>query len=177
MITAEARRYRSLAWTSRWISYLAVLIVFSLAVAEYLNVGWQDTRLPSTWFQYTGRQNYSTVLSVLAAQGYTSHALPGLIVGCLIYTTVSTSSTVLYVASRALHGTLRTVPPPAPPLERLAKWASFTRRDGTPHRGIIISVISFWWLPFTTLASGDSVRSVSHITCSRFTSRSHGNPY
>lgn len=165
-MSAEARTPKGLAWTSRWISYLAVLIVFSLAVVEYLNVGWQDTRLPGSWFQYSREQQHSTVLSVLAAQDYTSHVLPGLVTGCLIYTTASTSNTVLYVASRALYGVFRSFPLSAPPLERLVKLASPARHDGFPIWVIFVSILSFWWLPFTTLSSGDSVKDVSHTLMS-----------
>lgn len=145
----------------RWISYVAVLIASILALVEYLNIGWQDSRLPSPWFQSAERKG-TTVISVLAAKSLTSRILPGFIVGCLIYTTVSASNTVLYVASRALHGLLRSVPPSAPPLKRLAKFVTSTRRDGTPANAILLSALAFWWLPYTTLASGDSVKDVSH---------------
>lgn len=178
-----ARSHKNLAWSSRWIIYLAVLVGVILALVEYLNVGWQDTRLPGPWFQYSGGQQHSTVLSVLAAQDYTSHILPGLVTGCLIYTTVSTSNTVLYFASRALYGVFRSFPPSAPPLGRLAKLGGSkrrdslsTQRDGLPIWAIIVSVLSFWWLPFTTLSSGDSIKDVSHTLRSRLMSRSFGKP-
>jgi amino acid transporter len=180
-MSAEARSQKSLAWTSRWMSYLAVLVVFILALVEYLNVGWGDTRLPGTWFRYSREQQHSTVLSVLAAQDYTSHILPGLVTGCLIYTTISTSNTVLYVASRALYGVFRSIPPSVPPLalplERFVKLGSSRRRDGLPGWAIIVSVLSFWWLPFTTLSSGDSVKDVSHTLRSHLMSRSCGKSH
>jgi len=164
IISTEARSHKSIAWTCRWISCQAVLIAFGLAVVEYLNVSWQDARLPKAWFQYTGGQDHYNVLAVIAAQSHTDNVLPGLIVGCLIYTTVSSSNTVLYVASRALYGVLRITPPTSLPLRKFAKRLGSTQRDdGVPVHRITLSVLSFWWLPLTTLTNGDSVRAVSRL--------------
>lgn len=174
-MNAQARiHHHNIAMIPHWLSYVAFLVVFILAVVEFFNVGWEDDRLPGPWFQYA-ETSQSTVLSVLAAKDLTSHVLPGFIVGCLIYTTVSASNTVLCVAARSLYGVLQSLPPSWPPLARLTKYATYTRpSDGIPTIAIFVSAVAFWWLPWANLADGDSVKDVSHKQ--RILTRSCHNP-
>ncbi|KAK5055302.1 hypothetical protein LTR84_013052 [Exophiala bonariae] len=160
LMGALMQRPRYLATLQHLASYMALSIVLLLAVLEYINIGWKDGRLPSPWFQYTDA-HWSTTLSVLVAKDLDQGFLPSLVVGSLIYTTVSSSNIVLYVASRALLGVVQSIQPSDPIFKRLVRNTTSVTRFGVPITSIIVSAVAFWWLPVIAIARESSMKEVS----------------
>lgn len=167
----EARDLRSLRIPSRIVAYFVVSLYFMCAVGEFLNVGWTCESLPNvlgaseTSVITTGRPpcdkspQRTTAIIVIAARGY-GHA-PGLFNAFMIYACLSAANSSLYIASRTLYGMTRTINP----------WRRFSvlkalgtvwHKTGVPMWALLISFISFIWLPFLQLKKGSAIDSVSH---------------
>lgn len=168
----EARDLRSLRIPSQTIAYFIFLLYLFCAIGEFLNVDWNNPDLPplygginreaGTSVIPSPRSRAITVIATIQA-GY--KALPGFLNGCIIFSALSASNTSLYIASRTLYGMTRNVSP--------WQWFSWLKpigtvwhKSGVPMLALLLSAISFFWLPFLQLKGGYAIADVL-IPCSR----------
>ena len=166
----EARDLRSLRIPSRIVAYFVVSLYFMCAIGEFLNVGWTCDNLPSV-LGVNGTSVFTTstppcdkppqrtdAIIVIAARGY-GHA-PGVFNAFMIYACLSAANSSLYIASRTLYGMTRTINP----------WRRFSvlkvlgtvwHKTGVPMWALLLSFISFIWLPFVQLKKGSAIDNVS----------------
>ena len=104
----------------------------------------------------TARTRAIIVIAAIKA-GYKQ--MPGFLNGCMIFSALSASNTSLYIASRALYGMTREISP--------WRWFSWLRamgtvwhKSGVPMLALLVSAISFFWLPFLQLRKGYAVADV-----------------
>ena len=166
----EARDLRSLRIPSRIIAYFAVLLYFMCAIGQFLNVGWTCQKLPpvqgvpnipdaatnATEIKIAGCINppqRTMAITLIAARGY-GHA-PGIFNAFMIFSCLSAANSSLYVASRNLYGLTRTVNP-WKWFSMLKKLGSVWHQSGVPMWALLVSFLSFIWLPFLQLKEGNT---------------------
>ena len=162
----EARDLRSLRIPSQTIAYAIVLLYFFCAVGEFLNVEWTNRDLPSLYGgldkdsvsndSSSARSRAIVVIATIQA-GY--KGMPGFLNACMMFSALSGSNTALYVSSRTLYGMIHNI----------SRWQRFSwlKPIGTvwhmtevPMQALLISAISFIWLPFLQLRGGYAIADV-----------------
>ena len=165
----EAGNPKALHFPAKWIAYVVLVLEFSVVLGEVLNVEWKDPMLP----QLQGQPDilgagHSHAVFVLAALNAEIPVLPAVLTGCIIFSILSSANTALYVASRTLFGLARKLEPTHH--LRLMRWLSklgtTTPNTKIPAWSLLVSLISFCWLPLLHAKYGYSVQQV----CLRMTS-------
>jgi yeast amino acid transporter len=160
-ITAfEANDASAVRWPSRYTPFTIFCLYFLCTLGEILNVKWNDSDLPST---YAANQNGisptdppsdSMVIIAVWKAGY--QAMAGFLNGAFIFSRLSACNTSLYVCSRTLYGIAQQMQDTSEAnwFQRLIGRASRVGVTGVPGRAILVSVISFCWLPFVQFGGG-----------------------
>jgi amino acid transporter len=168
IITAfEARDNKSLRRPSQIIAYFIMLLYILAAIGGLLNISRRDNRLPKIGIgpsndaataDKTTPQSSSMVVIALWDAGFES--LAGFINGCVIFSLISVSNTAMYVASRTAYGIgfkIRAENIAAKALRSLA----IVTKNGVPAAALVLSAISFAWMPFLEYTKGYATQSVS----------------
>ena len=87
--------------------------------------------------------------------------LAGFLNGCFIFSVLSASNTSLYVSSRTLYGMVREMPNSNWLYNKIRWMAKVPKRTGVPAVAILVSAVSFYWLPFLQLKKGYALQDVS----------------
>jgi amino acid permease len=124
---------------------VVVICYFLCSFGEFLNVKWTNPNLQSTYFKSGSVESLKSA-AILAVQGTGYRNIPGVLNGCIIFAVLTTSNTALYVASRTLYGMTRQFRPERFPITWLLE-AGKVRKTGIPYWQLVISCISFFWLP------------------------------
>lgn len=184
-ITAyEARDLRSLRLPSQTIAYFIVFLYLFCGIGEFLNVKWTDGDLPPLYgginkdsAASNGPIARTRAIIVIAAFKAGYKKMAGFLNGCMIFSALSASNTALYVASRALYGMtweirnrgnrenraqeIQTLEiHPRPWLSWLGAMGTVWHKSGVPMLALVISAISFFWLPFLQLRKGYAIADV-----------------
>lgn len=131
------------------------------------NIGWDDDRLPTLKWGNSrpkGKHSISPFVNSAADSRFSDH-LPTVLTTLLIFHVVSTSSSVLYVASRTLFGFAYTTSNRLKGRRRTwrynvaSKLASKNKFD-VPYVAVLVSAWLFWF-PFLKYTSPRSFNSVS----------------
>jgi amino acid transporter len=165
----EAKSSRSLRLPSQLIAYVILVLYGLLALGETLNVDWRNDHLPTV---YNGIANSSDIPSGLSSPVSSSmpviacwnagyKTLAGTMNGFLIFSVLSAGNTSLYVASRTLYGLARDVPETNFIGKWLHKASIVVPQTKVPAAALVISALSFIWLPFVQLKGGYAVTAVS----------------
>ena len=135
-----------------------LLYLFTI-LAELLVTPWTSPDLPALYFisnvtegsSQNGSGSNSLAVVALNNAGYSG--LAGFLNGCVIFSALSASNSALFVASRTLYGLTRGLPSYNP----LGKLSAVVPQTRTPARALLVSLLSFFWVPFVSLAgNGDS---------------------
>ncbi|KAJ9637660.1 hypothetical protein H2199_007150 [Coniosporium tulheliwenetii] len=167
----EAKRSKDLRLPSQTIAYVVFFLYFLCTIGEALNVSWTSDHLPKIYGGVGNRHdNYtapvnpsSTSLPIVAVWQAGYPKLAGFLNGCLIFSVLSASNTSLYVASRTLYGMTREIPETNVVGKCLKKLSLVVPQTGVPAAALVISAISFFWLPFVQLKAGYSVQDLIAI--------------
>ena len=136
-------------------------------MGEVLTIDWQNPHLQQLTPRNpeSGATKHRTIaIFILAPFEANIRVLPGFIAGCIIFTVMSCANTALYVASRTLFGLTREIPSNHELwiLRWLSRLGTTTPRTHVPGWALLVSAISFCWLPFLHLKQGYSIQYVSH---------------
>ena len=166
----EARDASSLRWPSRYIPLVVFLLYILCTISEILNVSWENRHLA---YIYGGIGDSTTSamadhpssvnMAIIAVYEGGYKKLAGFLNGCLIFSVLSASNTSLYVSSRTLYGMVRVLPDTNWTYQKI-RWLSLvTKRTGVPAPALLVSAVSFFWLPFLQLKQGYALQHVSSI--------------
>lgn len=156
----EAKDYTDLRAPSQVLPYFVFVIYFIAAVGESLATPWSSPLLPSP----TKREDYavgaaspsafsSTAVVIVAATQANQMIIAEVFNGVLIFSAISAGNTCLYVASRTLYGfALNDRRRNSWGLQKLSK----VNKYGVPKYAVLTTVLVFGWLPFLSLAPGQS---------------------
>ena len=169
IITAfEARDTKSLRWPSRIIAYFIMLLMVFSSIGALLNVNWTDIHLPDIGIvQGNGTATADRVppqtsnLAILVIWDAGLESLAGFINACTVFSLVSVSNTSMYVASRTLYGLTRKINAQNIAATVLRSFSIVVPNTGVPAAALIVSAISFAWMPFLEYQkdyAGQSVR-------------------
>lgn len=175
MTAFEAKDSRSLRVPSQTIAYVILFFYILYSLGEALNIKWSDSHLP---FVYGGISNGTDVsnsnatdvglpnsnsMTVLAAWQANLPTAAGFLNGCLIFSVLSAANSSLYVASRTLYGLTRTVPQTNWFGRQIHKLSVVEPKTGVPIAALLVSAVSFFWLPFLQLKGGYGIQVVRTI--------------
>jgi amino acid transporter len=163
----EAKDRSSLRNPARFVAYGISSMYFVCFLLEAVIVPWRYKHLPNLQERTTtqdcpndpwpsGQGFYAVV--VIAARRYCSTSAGWFFNACIIYFCVSASNTALYVASRTIFGLTREINWRTNPrwyLKMFAKLGVTTPFTQVPHWGLLISALSFAWLPALQYTSSD----------------------
>ena len=168
-ITAhEAKSPGALRISSQHVSWVVFLLYFLSALGDVLNVKWTDANLPPIYGGISNNSTAPTIDKTLRSSSMmiiaTKHAglkiIPGFLNGCFIFSVLSASNTSLYVASRILFGLARETKQTTPLGKLFHGLCKVELRSEVPVRAILVSAISFLWLPFLNLRKGYAISAV-----------------
>jgi len=156
IVTAfEARDNKSLRRPSQIIAYFIVLLYILASIGGLLNISWRDSHLPqigigssngTATIDKTPPQSSNMAVLVIWNTGFES--LAGFINACLIFSLVSISNTSMYVASRTLYGMTRKIWAENIVAKVLRSFSIVAPKTGVPAAALMVSAISFVWMPF-----------------------------
>lgn len=166
----EARYYSSLRFASQSIAYFIFILYLLSITGEMLNVPWTDSHLPTLYGGITNNTytasatltnppSSSTV--IIAAWDAGWRTIPSILNGCFVFSVLSAANTSLYIASRTLYGMTRELPDTNLPSKILRSFSIVTDNTKVPVVALIVSTISFCWLPFLQLKKGYAILAVS----------------
>lgn len=169
IITAfEARDTKSLKWPSRIIAYVITLFMILGSIGALLNVNWTDTHLPQIGIKMgngTAAADrippQSSNVAILAIWDAGLESLAGFINACIVFSLVSVSNTSMYVASRTLYGMTRKIKAGNIAAKVLRSFSTVVPKTGVPAAALIVSAISFAWMPFLEFQRDYAAQSVS----------------
>jgi amino acid transporter len=168
MTAYEARHYKDLRLPSQSIAYVIFISYLLCALGEAVAVSWTDPDLPvihgASNANGTGTVNQnarSRAVIVLAAQHAGYKKFPGFLTGCMMFSALSAANTYLYLSSRILHGLTRNIQSNTWPLSWLKHLGTVIPTTGVPGWALVISAISFYWVPFLQLTQGYTIQDVS----------------
>lgn len=142
------------------------MVEFSVVLGEVLNLEWTDPLLPQLLRQsdILGQGN-SYAIFVLAMLKARIPVLPGFLTGCIIFSILSAANTALYVASRTLFGLARKIEPTHDLwlMRWLSKLGTTTPNTHIPAWSLVVSLVSFCWLPLLHQRYGYTVQQVRYI--------------
>ena len=164
----EAQDLRSLRTPSKMIAYFVFVLYFFCVLSELLNVQWTNSSLPQI---YRGGTNGATTpgfaaprssaIIIIAALQAGHEKLSGFLTGCMIFSALSNSNTALYVSSRTLYGLTREITSTTWPASWFSVLGTVVRKTGVPAWALLVSAISFFWLPFLGLDRNYGIQHVS----------------
>jgi amino acid transporter len=169
IVTAfEARDTKSLRRPSQIIAYFITLLYAFASIAGLLNINWTDIHLPQIGVSESNgtaiadkTPPQSSSIAILAIWEAGFESLAGFINACLIFSLVSVSNTSIYVSSRTLYGMTRKIGAENIVAKILRSFSIVVPKTGVPAAAMMISVISFAWMPFLEYTKGYASQSVS----------------
>ena len=150
--------------------YISALYIFNV-LGFVLNVEWFNQNLPAyfkqdlvhpnstdlghTPIQFGAGPTNSDSPPVIATLQANIPGLPGFITGCMVYSALSSANTALYVASRTLYGLTRDLDAESDSkiISFFARFNFITPNTNVPGWAILLSLVSFIWLPFVQFDS------------------------
>jgi amino acid transporter len=161
----EAKSSKSLRLPSQIMAYVIFFLYFLCTLGEVLNVKWNNDHLPIIYggiggSGFVGGNLQSTSITIIATWEAGFYKLAGFLNGALIFSVLSAANTSLYVASRTLYGLTREIPRTSFLGRRLNDLSYVTPKTGVPVVALLISAVSFFWLPFLQLRKGYAVQDV-----------------
>lgn len=109
----------------------------------------------------------TTILSIIAIREWHKNSLAGFLNGAIIFSVLSASNTALYIASRTLYGMAYRMDD-SYLARKLRHFSKVDRTTRVPLPALIMSWISFFWVPFLGLVHHDYVKLVSIDMIVRF---------
>ena len=170
----EARDIRSLRRPSRVIAYYMLFIYLWCAVGEFLNVRWTSAALPlledvdSSGRAPSPYQSSSIIVIACLQMGYSN--LSAFVNGCIVFSALSASNSILYGASRTLYGMTRNISPYGK-MSWAAKLGTVWHKNRVPMWALLVSAFVFIWLPFLELTNNVAVNDVCILTMAIFEMR------
>lgn len=169
IITAfEARDTKSLKWPSRIIAYVITLLMVLDSIGGLLNISWKDTYLPPIGIEMRNGTAAADVtrpqtsnMAILAIWDAGLKSLAGFVNACLVFSLVSVSNTSMYVASRTLYGMTRKIEANNIAAKVLRSFSIVVHKTGVPAAALMVSAISFAWMPFLEYQKDYATQSVS----------------
>lgn len=164
---SEAERSTSLKYPSRFIPYVVFALYLMCTIGEALTAPWTAPFLPPIFGvngtnSTTPTRSSNWVVNVALTSGYTK--LAGFLNGCFIFSVLSTSNTAMYISSRTLYGMAREVPVTSWLGRSIHRLSFVVRKTGVPAPALLVSALSFVWLPFLQLKSGYALEDVRFIS-------------
>ena len=145
-----------------------MLYLFTL-IGELLVTSWTSKDLPLIYFSSNVTQSPSQKvagsvnIAVAALHSAEYFDMAAFLNGCYIFSALSASNSALYVASRTLYGLSRGLPPHNYITRPFRKLSTVFPRTRTPARALLVSMLSFFWLPFITLAGNGNPDTVNLV--------------
>lgn len=169
IITAfEAKTTKSLKWPSRIIAYVITLLIVFDSIAGLLNIDWRNRHLPEIGIQMrndtvgageTPPRSSNMAIIVIWNAGLKS--LAGFVNACIVFSLVSISNTSMYVASRTLYGMTCKITAKNIATKVLHSFSTVAPKTGVPAAALIVSAITFIWMPFVEDKKGYATQYVS----------------
>jgi amino acid transporter len=162
---------KSLKFPAKYIAYITASIYFFSVILFCLNVSWKDPLLPSLEaridhgslvVQPSTNDTSPPAIVVIAVQNAGISVHPDILNGFLIMVVLSAANTALYVSSRTLFGLTRDLDPESNYwcVRWLSRLGTTTPRKKIPGWALVISALSFCWVPFLHLNKGVSDQDV-----------------
>jgi amino acid transporter len=169
IITAfEARDTKSLRWPSRIIAYVITLLMVLDSIGGLLNISWTSIRLPPIGIGMRngtaaadGTPPQTSNLAILTIWNAGLKSLAGFVNACLVFSLVSVSNTSMYVASRTLYGMTRKIEAKNIAAKVLRSFSIVVPKTGVPAAALMVSAISFAWMPSLEYQKDYAAQSVS----------------
>ena len=169
IITAfEARSTKSLKWPSRIIAYVITLLMVFASIGALLNISWTDAHLPQIGIEMGngtppagGTPPRSSNMAILAIWDAGLKSLAGFINACIVFSLVSVSNTSMYVASRTLYGMTRKIEANNIASKVLRSFSIVAPKTYVPAAALMVSAITFIWMPFLEFQKDYEAQSVS----------------
>jgi amino acid transporter len=175
----EAQSRLDIGWPTLWTHWIVFFLYFFMALGAALTVSWNNRSLPpifggspsvqprgnDTAYPVDSNPPNTTSAAILALHAF-SPGLAGVVNGFFIFSVVSAANTALYYSSRTLWGLTHNLKDD----QGFSKWfgkLSVLMDNGAPGRAVIISVVTFCWLPFLQLGRSLSIDHVG-VPRSRF---------
>lgn len=156
-----------------FISVLATIAYTLGGVLGTLDISRTDCQLPRlSWLPRD--KNCPTIhgtatgaaFVLIAAESKIPH-LANIFNAFLVFTCLSCAGTNLYIASRTLFGLTSRLEGDKGGRKgwflRGLAWFGKTNGHNVPFRAMILSAVSFWWVPFLQLISGSSRSSINRV--------------
>jgi len=138
------------------------------SIGGLLNINWKDTHLPAIGIgtrngtaAADGTPPQTSNMAVLAIWDAGHKSLAGFINACLVFSLVSVSNTSMYVASRTLYGMTRKIEAKNIVAKVLRSFSIVVPKTGVPAAALMVSAISFAWMPFLEYQKDYAAQSVS----------------
>ena len=166
VVTAfEASTSKAIRFPSQTIAYFILVIYILVTIGEVLLVRASDPRLPlnagdGTRDKSAAPYPHSSAYAILGVWDWGSSNLAGFLNACLIFSVLSASNSLLYMASRTLYGMTRELPTTNAFGRAFRKLSYVVPRTGVPAAALCVSAISFIWLPFLQLQGGYAIQKV-----------------
>jgi yeast amino acid transporter len=171
---AEARNPgKSLKRVAKYIAYFIIVIYLLGIISFYINVSWTDYMLPHIFERVaneslasTGPTNTTeptnTPVMIIAVIHARINVLPDILNAFIITALLGAANTTLFVASRTLWGLIREFNSSGDLiLVRLfSQLGTTTPRSQIPGWAIVVSALSFCWVPFVHLNQAVGTHSI-----------------
>lgn len=169
----EAYRPESLRRSSQCIAYVVFFLYLICAIADCLNVNWDNIALPPVHIgpgdsvnpSTSGGPRSSSVL-IIATEAAGKFSLAGFLNACFTFSVLSAANTSLYASSRTLYGLARVAGDKYsnPVSRKFNKLSVVEPKTGVPIAAVIVSVLSFFWLPFLHLLKNEFAEAEVSVT-------------
>ena len=137
-------------------------------IAEAVVIKWTNRNLPSVYGGSVGDWNTpapvqpdSNSMIVIAAWQAGWAKTASIVNACLIFSVVSQANSSLYAASRTMYGMTREMPKTNWFLKKLRFLSLVERFTHVPVWALVVTVLSFIWLPFLSFPTGFAIADVS----------------
>lgn len=182
----EAKTVTDIARPSRIIHWVVFVLYLLCTVGIALTVPWNAPQLPSipggppsnAMANPTASASipsptaapaapHSDSAVILATYNAGRTNLAGFINGCLIFSVISAANTALYVASRVLYGMTYKLQGRNFLSRRFKGASKLWDATQVPAMALLLSVVSFYWLPWLNQAQSSTTEDVSFafVTC------------
>lgn len=159
----EAADLRALRRPSQTIAYAIMGLYFFTLISELLLTSWLSPVLPKIYYNTNSTQTPPPAyhgdynLPVVAAHNAGNQILASFLNGCYIYSVLSAANSALYVASRTLYGLTRDIESEKGVVGLFSRFNKTVPRTGVPGWAVLVSMLSFIWLPFVSNVNSDAV--------------------
>lgn len=154
-------------------AYIVFVLYFCCLLAQALTVTYDNSHLQETWAPngtinngpVNGTDPHSTAPPIIAAILANKRNFASFWNGCFIFSVLSAANTSLYVASRTLYGlAYESSMSHNVVAKAFGKISKIQPSTGVPIGGVIVSMLSFYWLPWLRYHNSSAVDYVGTRT-------------